>query len=232
MGWFFETITLQQLIAQRTQERNSTGPDGKVYKETCLAHAYVADTESFGILWCVCERRNSQSLENVERRIVCNLIESRNGMLGCKTLCETDYPSYSSVPLSFFSMVPIEVYGGDAEWREAVLHDQSCDEIQHRPGLVQLLDAVAKGDVEVLFCSDITRLTRSLPLEIIGALQKAEVQIVTADGIQIGFADLIANTLINQMPKTFVEAQSQRIKAGIRAARERRERKANGSSSE
>jgi hypothetical protein len=53
MGWFFENITLQQLIAQRTQKRNSTGPDGKVDKETCLAHAYVADTESFGILWCV-----------------------------------------------------------------------------------------------------------------------------------------------------------------------------------
>ena len=219
MGWFFENITLQQLIAQRTQERNSTGPDGKVYKDTCLAHAYVADTETFGVLWCVRDRRNSQSLGIIERRIVCNLIESRNGMLGCKSLCETDYPSYSSVPLSFFAMVPIEVYGGDAEWREAVLHEKSCDEMQHRPGLVQLLDAAAKGDVEFLVCSDITRLTRSLPLEIIGALQKAGVQIVAADGTQIGFADLVANTLINQMPKTVQEDQSQRIKRGIRASK-------------
>lgn len=219
MGWFFEEITLQQLIAERTQEQNSTGPDGNEYKDICLAHAYVADTENFGVLWCVRERRNSQSLEIVERRIVCNLIESRNGMLGCKSLRETDYPSYFSVPLSFFAMVPIEVYGGDAEWREAVLHATSCDEIQDRPGLAQMLDAAAKGDVEVLFCSDITRLTRSLPLEIIGAMQKAGVQIVTADGTQIGFADLVAHTLINQTPKTVQEDQSQRIKRGIRTAK-------------
>ena len=105
-------------------------------------------------------------------------------------------------------------------------------EIQDRPGLKAMLDAVAKGEVEALVCSDITRLTRSLSLEIIGAIQKAGVQIVTTDGTEIGSADLVAHMLINQMPKTFVEAQSQRIKAGIRAARERRERKANGSSSE
>lgn len=91
--------------------------------------------------------------------------------------------------------------------------------IQHRPGLAQMLDAAAKGDVEVLFCSDITRLSRSLSLEIIGAMQKAGVQIVTADGTQIGFADLVAHTLINQMPKTVQEDQSQRIKRGIRAAK-------------
>lgn len=92
-------------------------------------------------------------------------------------------------------------------------------EIQDRPGLKALLDAVAKGEVEALVCSDMTRLTRSLPLEIIGALQKAGVQIVTADGTQIGFADLIANTLISQMHKTVQEDQSQRIKRGIRAAK-------------
>ncbi len=219
MGWFFEDLSLQQLIARLTKDREYTGPDGNDYKDICLAHAYVADTETFGVLWCVRDRRNSQSLGIIERRIVCNLIESRNGMLGCKSLCETDYPSYFSVPVSFFAIVPIEVYGGDAEWREAVLHEKSCDEIQHRPALVQLLDAAAKGDVEFLVCSDITRLTRSLPLEIIGALQKAGVQIVAADGTQIGFADLVAHTLMNQMPKTVQEDQSQRIKRGIRASK-------------
>jgi len=105
-------------------------------------------------------------------------------------------------------------------------------EIQDRPGLKAMLDAVAKGEVEVVLCTDITRLTRSLSLEIIGAIQKAGVQIVTTDGTEIGSADLVAHMLINQMPKTFVEAQSQRIKRGIRAAREHRDRKANGSSSE
>jgi DNA invertase Pin-like site-specific DNA recombinase len=101
-------------------------------------------------------------------------------------------------------------------------------EIQERPGLKKLLEDAAKGNVEVLLCSDLTRLTRRL----IGAIQKAGVQIVTADGKEIGSADLVAHMLINQMPKTFVEAQSQRIKRGIRAARELRDRKANGSSSE
>ncbi len=55
-------------------------------------------------------------------------------------------------------------------------------EIQDRPGLKAMLDAVAKGDVEVLMCSDLTRLTRSLSPEIIGAIQKAGEQIVTTDG--------------------------------------------------
>lgn len=95
-------------------------------------------------------------------------------------------------------------------------------EIQDRPGLKAILDAVAREEVEVLLCSDLTRLARSLSLEIIGTLQKAGVQIVTADGTQIGFADLVANTLISQIPMTEVEARSQRIKRGIRAARERR----------
>ena len=108
----------------------------------------------------------------------------------------------------------------------------STEESQDRPGLKAMLDAAAKGEVEVLLCSDITRLTRRLSPEIIGAIQKAGVQIVTIEGTEISFADLVAHMLINQIPKTFVEAQSQRIKRGIRAARELRDRKANGSSSE
>jgi DNA invertase Pin-like site-specific DNA recombinase len=92
-------------------------------------------------------------------------------------------------------------------------------EIQERPGLKAMLDAVAKGEVEVLLCSDLTRLTRSLSLDFIGALQKAGVQIVTTEGTEIGSADLVAHMVINQIPRTFVEAQSQRIKAGKRASK-------------
>lgn len=92
-------------------------------------------------------------------------------------------------------------------------------EIQDRPGLKKLLEDAAKGDVEVLMCSDLTRLTRSLSSEIIGAIQKAGVQIVTTDGTEIGFADLVAHTLIKQMPKTVQEDQSQRTKAGKRASK-------------
>ena len=56
---------------------------------------------------------------------------------------------------------------------------------QDRSGLKKLLEDATKGDVEVLVCSDITRLTRSLSLEIIGALQKAGVQIVTTEGTEL-----------------------------------------------
>ena len=108
----------------------------------------------------------------------------------------------------------------------------STEESQDRPGLKAMLDAAAKGEVEVLLCTDITRLTRSLSPEIIGAIQKAGVQIVTTDGTEIGSVDLVAHMVINQIPRTFVEAQSQRIKRGIRDARERRNRKANDTSSE
>ena len=51
----------------------------------------------------------------------------------------------------------------------------------------------------------------------------------TTDGTEIGFADLVAHTLINQTPKTVKEDQSQRIKRGIRSARERRNQQADGS---
>ena len=115
------------------------------------------------------------------------------------------------------------------EYRDVASGNQ---EIQDRPGLKKLREDAAKGDVEVLLCSDLTRLTRRLSPEIIGAIQKAGVQIVTTDGTEIGSVDLVAHMVINQIPRTFVEAQSQRIKRGIRDARERRNRKANDTSSE
>lgn len=58
-------------------------------------------------------------------------------------------------------------------------------EMQERPGLKSILDAVTKGDVEVLVCNDLTRLTRSLSPEIIGAIQKAGIKIVTVDGMEM-----------------------------------------------
>ncbi len=108
-------------------------------------------------------------------------------------------------------------------------HDvaSGTQEIQDRPGLKAMLDAVAKGEVEVLVCSDLIRLTRHLSPEIIGTIQKAGVQIVTADGREISQADLAVNMLINRMSMTFVESHSERTKRDIRAARERRDRKAN-----
>ena len=90
---------------------------------------------------------------------------------------------------------------------------------QDRTGLKTLLEDAAKGQFDVLLCTDASRLLGSISPEIIGAIQKAGVQIVTTDGTEIGFADLVAHTLIKQMPKTVQEDQSQRIKRGIRASK-------------
>ncbi len=63
--------------------------------------------------------------------------------------------------------------------------DGGTSEIQDRLGLKATLDAVAKGEVEALVCSDITRLTQSLSPEIIGAIQRAGIKIVTVDGSEL-----------------------------------------------
>ena len=54
-----------------------------------------------------------------------------------------------------------------------------------RPGLKAMLDAVVKGEIEVLLCSDLTRLTSRLSPEFIGAIQRVGVNIVTVDGSEI-----------------------------------------------
>lgn len=93
------------------------------------------------------------------------------------------------------------------------------DDATDTSGFEKLLEDAAKGKFDVLLCTDLTRLTRQLSSEILAALKKAGVRVVTADGDEISFADLVANTF---KPKTFVEDLGERIKRGKRAARERR----------
>jgi len=95
----------------------------------------------------------------------------------------------------------------------------STQGVGDRPALKKLMEDAANGDFDVLLCTDPTRLTRQFTLEIMMALMKAGVRIVIANGNGVG----IANLLFSTASKTFVEAQSERIKAGKRAARERRE---------
>jgi len=102
-----------------------------------------------------------------------------------------------------------------AEYRDDASTNQG---VQDRHG--QLL--AAKGKFDVLLCTDITRLTRQVTPEIITALRDAGVKVVTADGGELGFADLVAHTLMHHLAKTELQHRSERIKAGKRAARERR----------
>ncbi|MCO6457423.1 MAG: recombinase family protein [Pirellulaceae bacterium] len=91
-----------------------------------------------------------------------------------------------------------------------------------RHGLSKLLEDAANGKVDVLVCSDLTRLTRRVTPEIIEALVKSGVRIVVKDGSEVGVAELVMLTLMNQFAKSESQRRSERIKAGIRAARERR----------
>ena len=88
---------------------------------------------------------------------------------------------------------------------------------------MRLLEDATRGEFDVLLCTDLTRLTRQVTPEIIMALRKAGVRVMADDGSEVG----IANLLFATASKTFVEAQSDRIKAGKRAAREQREATAN-----
>ena len=59
---------------------------------------------------------------------------------------------------------------------------------------------------------------------------------MTVDGAEIGFADMLTQAVMSQSAKTHSEWMSDRIKSGVRAARERRKVAADaagaGSSSE
>lgn len=94
--------------------------------------------------------------------------------------------------------------------------------VSDRPGLTKLLDDAASGGVDVLVCSDLTRLTRRVTPEIIKALVKSGVRIVVKDGSEVGVADLVMLTLMNQLAMSESQRRSERIKQGIRAARNRR----------
>ncbi len=95
------------------------------------------------------------------------------------------------------------------------------------------VNAIAKGEFDVLLCTDLSRLTRRLSPEIMKAIREAGVRLVTADGASMGMAELIANTVVKQSAKTVVAEKSERIKPGIRAARDRRKNAADaGSGSE
>lgn len=90
------------------------------------------------------------------------------------------------------------------------------------PASKQLLAAAATGKFDVLLCTDLTRLTRRLSPEIITALRDAGVRVVTADGGEIGVSELVAQAIMSRSAKTYSQHRSERIKRGIRAARERR----------
>ena len=124
MGWLFKAgSTRRGLIAERTKDWATDGPEGITVATTCLAHCYRGNTYS-GVLWAVWERtftKEGKPVKPVERWITCDLLRYQKDYgWGYKDMDESAHPDYYSCPLKYLGMVPIDQYGGNAEWREGV----------------------------------------------------------------------------------------------------------------
>ncbi|MCA9112343.1 MAG: hypothetical protein KDA52_20475 [Planctomycetaceae bacterium] len=122
MGWTFQSgSTRKSLIDERTRpwERET---NGGTIKTTCLAHCFRGGRFS-GVLWAVWERiieQNGQPTELTQRWITCDLIRCHAGDWGYKDMSEACGPFYYSCPMKYLDLVPLERYGGNAEWRQHV----------------------------------------------------------------------------------------------------------------
>ncbi len=124
MGWLFrDGSTRRELIEERSKNWERTTEDGMLVKSACLAHCYRGGFGS-GVLWSVWERtftRDGQNVQPTERWIACDLLRyQRDYGWGYKDMEESMHPYYYSCPSSYLAMVPIDQYGGNAEWREGV----------------------------------------------------------------------------------------------------------------
>ena len=124
MGWLFKAgYSRQQLIVQRSSDFEHVRDDGTEVRSKCLAHCYRGGVFS-GVLWTVWERSVHLGEIEVEKRqrwIGCDLLRcERNFGWGYKDMEESMHPHFYSCPLGYLSLVPLDEYGGHAEWREGV----------------------------------------------------------------------------------------------------------------
>jgi hypothetical protein len=123
MGWLFKSgYTRQDMIIDQTKGCERTKDDGTITKSTCLAHCYRGGVFS-GVLWSVWERtfvKDNQQAELPQRWIMCDLLQCVQGEWGYKDMEESMHPFYYSCPLKYLNLVPIDQYGGHAEWRDLV----------------------------------------------------------------------------------------------------------------
>ena len=123
MGWLFSSRwTRRDLIAERSRDWEHQRDDGLLVVSKCLAQCYRGGVFS-GVLWSVWERtvvKVGQPTEPEQRWISCDLLRYEGGEWGYKDMEESMHPYYYSCPLGYIDLVPIEKYGGHAEWRELV----------------------------------------------------------------------------------------------------------------
>lgn len=132
MGWLFKSgSTRRGLIAERIEGWERTNPDGLFITSKCLAHCYRGGVFS-GVLWSVWERTfTTDDVESSpkQRWIQCDLLRYQQDAWGYKDMEESMHPYYYSCPGKYLDMVPLEKFGGNAEWREQVVeHHQRAKE--------------------------------------------------------------------------------------------------------
>ena len=136
MGWLFTCgSTRRELIADRTKSWERTSGEMLV-QSTCLAHCYRGNVFS-GVLWSVWERtftKDGAEVQPTERWIQCDLLQyQRDYGWGYKDMEESMHPYYFSCPQKYLDMVPLDRYGGNAEWRaEVKRHHQRRAEKRRR----------------------------------------------------------------------------------------------------
>lgn len=136
MGWLFRNdLTRKELIADITKdwERQT----GEIIVQTeCLAKCFRGGFS--GVLWAVWERRFIRDGEDAKPRqrwITCDLIEyRRDSGWGNKMIEESMHPYYYSCPMKYLNMVPIDEFGGNADWRAEVKrhHERRRDKRKSR----------------------------------------------------------------------------------------------------
>jgi len=136
MGWYYTNGgSRRDLIKELTTSRERSTEQG-VIATTCLASCYRGGVFS-GVLWAVWERtfsKEGQSIELPQRWISCDLLRCDQGDWGHKPMEESMHPYFYSCPLGYLAKVPIDQYGGHAEWREGVrsYHAQQAEKRQMR----------------------------------------------------------------------------------------------------
>jgi len=125
MGWFYSNQSSKKLFIQElTKGWKRDGENGTQVLAECIASCSYD-----GILWTVWEAsiRKEGLVQQARRWINCDLMEyRRDAGWGNKPIGEEMGPCYYSCPLKYLKLVPIEVHGGNASWRESVMayHDE------------------------------------------------------------------------------------------------------------
>lgn len=140
MGWTYPFgSSRKDLIAERTESREWQSGEMLV-KTTCLARCFRGGSFS-GVLWVVWERVftiDGKEARPTERWIGCDLLEyaKQYDGWGYKDLDESMGPCSWSCPLGYLAMVPIDRYGGNAEWRAGVIayHERQREKRMARVG--------------------------------------------------------------------------------------------------